>query len=146
MAQLASLASLIGTGVAIYGQVQQGRTQQATAKAQAQLAQQRVDAQAQQVQAQADASADKRRRELARTLASTRARLAAGGVSPDEGSAAALASGLRQDAAAAQAGEDTVLSARLAEGRQSLLRPDGSFTSFVRAGQSLGGVVRNLLE
>ncbi len=146
MAQLASLATLIGTGAAIYGQVRQGQIQQSTARAQAQLAQQRINAQQQQVQAQAAASADKRQRDLARTLATTRARLAASGVSPDEGSAAALTSGLQQDAAAAQAGEDSVYNARLAEGRQSLLRPDGSFTSFLRAGLGVGGVARSLLD
>ncbi|MBR0677057.1 hypothetical protein GXW77_12800, partial [Roseomonas alkaliterrae] len=63
-----------------------------------------------------------------------------------EGSAAALAAGLRQDAAQDAREDAAITGARLAAGRRSLLAPDGSLNSFLRAGQSLGGAVRSLLD
>jgi pimeloyl-ACP methyl ester carboxylesterase len=61
-------------------------------------------------------------------------------------SPAALTAGLRRDAAQDAAEDAAVASARLAAGRRSLLAPDGSLNAFLRAGQSLGGAVRNLLD
>jgi hypothetical protein len=146
MAQLASLASLAGTGLAVYGQVRQGQQQQATARAQAENLRAQQAAQQDQVVVQSAVQDRERQDRLARTIASARARLAAGGVAPDEGSAAALTAGLRRDAARDAAEEAAVTSARLAAGRRSLLAPDGSVNSFLRAGQTLGGAVRNLLD
>lgn len=146
MAQLASIASLAGTGLAVYGQVRQGQQQQASARAQQENLREQQAAQQRQLAAQAAANERERQDRLARTIASARARLAAGGVAPDEGSAAALAAGLKRDAAQDAAEEAAVTSARLAAGRRSLLAPDGSLNAFLRAGQSLGGVVRNLLD
>jgi len=146
MAQLASLASLAGTGLAVYGQVRQGQQQQATARAQEENLRAQQAAQAEQVAVQSAANERERQDRLARTIASARARLAAGGVAPDEGSAAALTAGLRRDAAQDAAEDAAVTSARLAAGRRSLLASDGSLNSFLRAGQTLGGAVRSLLD
>jgi hypothetical protein len=146
MAQLASLASLAGTGLAVYGQVRQGQQQQATARAQEENLRAQQAAQQDQVAVQSAANERERQDRLARTIASARARLAAGGVAPDEGSAAALTTGLRRDAALDAAEDAAVTGARLAAGRRSLLTPDGSLNSFLRAGQTLGGAVRSLLD
>ena len=60
--------------------------------------------------------------------------------------AAAITTGLEQDAAqAAQDSQDT-LAARMAAGRSSLLREDGSLTTWLRAGSSFGGALRSLLD
>ena len=83
---------------------------------------------------------------MAGTLAASRARLAAGGVQPDEGSAAALTAGLRGDAAAAQSDQAAVFNARLAAGRRSLLNDDGSLTPWLRAGATFSGALHNLLD
>lgn len=146
MAQLASLASLVGTGLAAYGQVRQGQQQRSAARAQGENVRQQQAAQQQQADAQLAARDRERQATLARTIASARARLAAGGVAPDEGSAAALAAGLTSDAAQGAAEDAAITSARLAAGRRSLLTPDGSVNAFLRAGQTLGGAVRNLLD
>lgn len=146
MAQLASIASLAGTGLAVYGQVRQGQQQKANSRVQQENLRQQQAAQQEQVAAQAAANERERQDRLARTIASARARLAAGGVAPDEGSAAALTAGLKRDAALDAAEDAAVTSARLAAGRRSLLAPDGSLNAFLRAGQSLGGAVRNLLD
>jgi hypothetical protein len=146
MAQLASLASLAGAGLTVYGQVRQAQQQGVSARAQAENLRQQQAAQQAQADAQTAARERERRDALARTIASARARFGAGGVAADEGSAAALATGLRRDAAQDTAEEAAVTSARLAAGRRSLLAPDGSVNTFLRAGQSLGGIVRNLLD
>lgn len=146
MAQLSSIASLVGTGLGVYGQVRQAQQQRASNRAQEENLRQQQAAQ----QAQADTQALARQRErqdsLARTIAAARARLGAGGVAPDEGSAAALTAGLRRDAAQDMAEDAAAAAARLSAGRRSLLAPDGSLNAFLRAGQSLGGAVRNLLD
>ncbi|WP_137125554.1 hypothetical protein [Roseomonas sp. HF4] len=146
MAQLASIASLVGTGLGVYGQVRTAQQQRASSRVQEENLRQQQAAQQAQADAQSAARARERQQGLARTIAAARARLGAGGVAPDEGSAAALAAGLTRDAAQDAAEEAAVTSARLAAGRRSLLTPDGSLNSFLRAGQSLGGVVRNLLD
>lgn len=146
MAQLASIATLAGTGLAVYGQVRQAQQQKANARVQQENLLQQQAAQREQAALQAAANERERQDRLARTIASARARLAAGGIAPDEGSAAALAAGLKRDAAQDSAEDAAVAGARLAAGRRSLLAPDGSLTAFLRAGQSLGGAVRNLLD
>jgi len=146
MAQLASIASLVGSGLAVYGQVRQGQQQKAQSRVQQENLRQQQAAQQEQANVQAAANERERQQRLARTIAAARARLASGGVAPDEGSAAALAAGLRREAAQDALEDAAVTSARLAAGRRSLLAPDGSLNSFLRAGQSLGGVVRNLLD
>lgn len=146
MAQLASIASLAGTGLAVYGQVRQGQQQQANARAQQENIRLQQAAREGQATAQAAANERERQQRLARTIAAARVRAAAGGVAPDEGSLAALTAGLRRDAAQDSAEDAAVTGARLAAGRRSLLAPDGSLNAFLRAGQSLGGAVRNLLD
>lgn len=146
MAQLAPIATAIGAGASILGTVQQAQRQSATAKAQAEAARQQEAARIEQARLQQAADARQREQRLAGTLASTRARLAAGGVSPDQGSAAALTVGLERDAAAAQAESDQIVAARLSAGRRSLLNGDGSLTSWLRAGSSFGTSLRNLLD
>lgn len=146
MAQLAPIAAAIGAGASIYSSVQQGQAQSANAKAQASAARDQERARVEQAALQQSAEARAREARLAGTLASTRARLAAGGISPDEGSAAALTTGLEREAAAAQADSDQIFAARLSAGRRSLLNNDGSLTSFLRAGTTFGSSLRNLLD
>lgn len=146
MAALASIASLVGAGATLYGNVRQAQAATASNKAQVQLAQQQEVGrqQALVVQGQGDAAA--RSLTLSRTVAATRARAAASGLSPDEGSAGALVAGLRQDAATAQGADDATFRARLAQGRANLLIPDGTLDAVLRSGRSLGAAARNLLD
>lgn len=146
MAQLAPIATLVGTGASLYGTVRQGQAQAAQARAQQQQEAASLGARQQQLAAQEGADAQARQDRLARTVASTRARLAAAGVSPDEGSAAAITTGLERDAAEAARSSQEALAARMAAGRSSLLREDGSLTTWLRAGSSFGGALRSLLD
>lgn len=146
MAALASLATIASTGIGLYAQNRS--QQQARAGQQAQLEIQRQQDVSRQQQLVVQQQADNRGRaeRLARTVAATRARLAAGGLSANDGSAAAVQEGLAADAAAGQSDSDEALRARLASGRASLLNPDGSLTSFLRALPSFGNAVRSLLD
>jgi hypothetical protein len=146
MAQLASLATLVGTGLGIYGQIRQAQQIRAAARAQGENIRQQQAAERQKADAELAERERERQASLARTIAALRARLAAGGVAPDEGSAAALVAGLRRDAAQDAAEDVAVTEARLAARRRSLLVPDSSIQAFLRAGQSLGGAVRSLLD
>lgn len=146
MAQLAPVAALVGTGLSVYSTARQAQVQSANAKAQARAAQEQETARLQAAAVQATADDRSRQDTLERTLASVRARAGASGLAADEGSAAAVADGLRQDAAA-DAGEDEALrSARLAAGRRSLLNTDGSLTTWLRAGSTFAGAARSLLD
>lgn len=130
MAQLVPVASLL-TGVAgLVGAQQQAQAQrrqqqelQANREAQLQLANQEA--------------ARQRRDMLARTIASTRARLAAGGVSTGEGSGAALLSGLEEEAEAREAASDRQFALRIAAGRRSLLDEQLNLSPFIRVGSQL---------
>jgi hypothetical protein len=104
------------------------------------------DAQQQYIASQQAAQQRARQDVLARSIAATRARFAASGVSPDEGSAAALVAGMRADAAQAESESADLLRQRLAAGRASLLNSNGDFQAFVRAAQSFGAIARNLLD
>ncbi|HEV7267816.1 MAG TPA: hypothetical protein VGN83_23360 [Falsiroseomonas sp.] len=146
MAQLAPIATLVGTGASLFATARQAQTQSAQSRRAQDDARAANEARAQQVAVQQAAEGRARDARLAGTVAATRARLAAGGVAPDEGSAAALTSGLQRDAAAAQADSDAVFAARLAAGRRSLLNDDGSLTPWLRAGASFGNAVRSLLD
>ena len=145
MAQLASLATLVGAGASIYGNVRAAQEQKKIRQAQNDAIRAQEAERAQQLTIQRQADARERQQALARTLAAVRARLASGGVRPDEGSAAALAAGLRSDAAADQAEQNALIDSRIAAGRRSLLNPDGTLTAFLRSGQTVGTAFRNLL-
>jgi hypothetical protein len=142
MAQIAPLATLLGAGVTIFGAARQSQAQSAAGR------QAREQEAARAAALSAQQASEKRLREarLAGTTAAARARLASGGVLPDEGSALALTSGLAHDASAAQADSDQVFAARLSAGRRSLLNDDGSLTPWLRAGTSFGGSLRSLLD
>jgi hypothetical protein len=142
MAQIASIASLAGAGASIFGNIRQGQQQQSQAREAAAANAERQ----RQLELQRQAEARSRAETLERTIASTRARLAASGVRPDEGSSAALVQGFRRDAQNAEAESDALFRSRLAAGRRSLLASDGSFNSFLRAGQGFGSAVRSLIE
>ena len=146
MAALASFATLVGAGASIYGNVRQAQQQNALNKAQMQIAQQQEAARQQALLAQQQQDAQQRQLTLSKTIATTRARLAASGVAPDAGSAGALTAGLAQDAAAAQAADDATLRARLAQGRVSLLNPDGTFSALLQSGRTFGFASRSLLD
>jgi hypothetical protein len=146
MGALASLATVLGAGATIYGNVRQGQAQQANNRAQAQVAATQDAARQELLLAQQREQALQRRQTLARTVASARARSAASGISPADGSAAALTGGLARDAAAAQDADDATFRARLAQGRSSLLNMDGTLTTLLQAGRSFGSLARNLLD
>lgn len=130
MAQLVPVASLL-TGVAgLVGaqkQAQAQRRQQEEVQA-AREAQLRLAGEEQTRQ---------RRELLARTIASTRARLAAGGVSAAEGSGAALLGGIEEEAEAREAAEAQDFALRVAAGRRSLLDEQLNLTPFIRVGSQL---------
>ena len=139
MAQIASIAMLAIAGASALNQAKERK-----AAVQARNAQQ--SAQQQYLAVQQTAQQRARQDVLARSIAATRARLAAGGISPDEGSAAALVAGMRADAAQNDAESADLLRLRLAAGRPSLLNANGDFNGFVRATQSFGAIARNLLD
>jgi hypothetical protein len=139
MAQIASIASLALAGASLEGQMRNRKAERQARETQ-QSAQQQFLASQQAAQQRA------RQDVLARSIASTRARLAAGGLSPDEGSASALVAGMRADAAQNDTESADLLRLRLAAGRPSLLNGNGDFQGFVRATQSFGAVARNLLD
>lgn len=145
MGALASLATVLGAGATIYGNVRATQTQQAANRAQAQINASQQVAQQQSLLAQEQQQALQRQQTLARTIAAARARAAASGVSPDAGSAAALTAGLTQEAAAAQGADNAAFQARMALGRSSLLNPDGTLTTLLQSGRTFGVAARNLL-
>jgi hypothetical protein len=146
MAQIAPIATVLGAGASLYATQRQAQTQSSRAREQAEQAEAQNTARLQQLAAQQAADRRTADARLAGTVAATRARLAAGGVQPDDGSAAALTTGLRRDAAAAQSDQLAVFSARLASGRRSLLNDDGSLTPWLRAGATASSALRNLLD
>ena len=135
MAQIASIASLALAGASMQSQVKNRKLEARARESQQQYL---ASQQAAQQRAQQDI--------LARSIAATRARFAAGGVSPDEGSAAALVAGMRADAARSDSESAELLRLRLAAGRPSLLNANGELQGFVRATQSFGAIARNLLD
>lgn len=130
MAQLVPVASLL-TGVA--GLVAAQKQAQAQRRQQADLQANREA----QLQLSNDEAQRQRRALLARTIASTRARLAAGGVSTGEGSGAALLSGLEEEAAAREAASEQQFALRVAAGRRSLLDEQLNLSPFIRMGSQL---------
>lgn len=146
MAALASIATLASAGAGLYAQSRQASSQAAMQRAQAEQAQSAERLRQEQLIVQQQAEQRSRAAQLARTVATARARMASSGVSPNDGSAAALTAGLQADAAAARHDDDRIFRARLSSGRASLLNPDASFTGFVRAGQAFGTAVRSLLD
>jgi hypothetical protein len=135
MAQIASIASLALAGASMQNQAK-NRKVEARAR----------EAQQQYIASQQAAQQRARQDVLARSIAATRARFAASGISPDEGSASALLAGMRTDAAQTDAESADLLRQRLAAGRPSLLNANGDFQGFVRATQSFGSIARNLLD
>lgn len=137
MAQLVPIASIV-TGVAgLVGAQQQYQAQKRAFAAQQQAIQQQEQAREAQLRAATDEAQRRRREMLARTIASTRARLAASGVGASEGSSAALLAGLEEEANEQDAFEEQQLALRLSAGRRSLLEPTGNLTPFIRAGSQL---------
>lgn len=146
MAALASIATVVGAGTSVYGQVRQAQAAKHMTRAQVQVDQRQEAARQQALLAQQQQERQARAQALGRTIAATRARLAASGQGADAGSAGAVTAGLKGDAAAAQGAEDTVYAARLGQGRASLLAPDGTLTALLRSGRTLGGIARSLLD
>ncbi|WP_270938018.1 hypothetical protein, partial [Falsiroseomonas oryzae] len=101
MAQIAPIATLLGAGASLYATTRQAQLQSSQARQQQDTARAQNEVRAQQAAVQQAAEQRARDARLAGTVAATRARLAAGGVAPDEGSAAALTAGIQRDAAAA---------------------------------------------
>lgn len=145
MGALASLATVVGAGATVLGNVRQAQAQAGYNRAQAQQQANVAAARSQELAVQQAEQARLRQLSLNRTVAGARARLAAGGVLPDDGSAAALTAGLVGDAAAAQAADNAAFQDRLAQGRSSLLAQDGTVTAALRSGRSFGTITDNLL-
>jgi hypothetical protein len=135
MAQIATIASLALAGASMQNQAK-NRKVEARAR----------EAQQQYIASQQAAQQRARQDILARSIAATRARFGASGVSPDEGSASTLIAGMRADVAQADSESADLLRQRLAAGRASLLNSNGDFQGFVRATQSFGAIARNLLD
>lgn len=135
MAQIATVASLALAGASMQNQAK-NRKVEARAR----------EAQQQYIASQQAAQQRARQDVLARSIAAARARFAASGVSPDEGSASAMVAGMRTDAAQNEAESADLLRQRLAAGRASLLNANGDLLGFVRATQSFGAIARNLLD
>jgi anti-sigma28 factor (negative regulator of flagellin synthesis) len=146
MAALTSLATLAGTGATLYAQNRAQQQARATQRAQVEINQQGEQARMQQLGLQQQGENRERGEQLARTVASARARLAAGGLAVDDGSAASVTQGLAADAAAGAADSDALFRARLSSGRASLLNPDATLVNALRALPSFGGAVRSLLD
>lgn len=146
MAAISSLATLASAGIGLYAQNRVSQQQKSMQRAQVNINREQDQARQQQLTLQQQAEARARGEQVARTVASARARLAGGGLSSNEGSAAAVTEGLRADAAAGQADSDALFRARLSSGRASLLNPDGSLTNLLRALPSFGNSVRSLLD
>ena len=146
MAALASIATVVGAGASVYGQVRQAQAAKGMNRAQVAADRQQEAARQQALSAQQAQERQARAQALGRTVAAARARLAASGQSADAGSAGAVTAGLKADAAAAQGAEDSVYEARLGQGRASLLAPDGTLTALLRSGRTLGGIARSLLD
>lgn len=155
MAQLAPIATLAATGVSLYAADQQAKKQKKQAAARYAVQQENAaatqESQAEVLAAQTTADTAARQRQLARTVAATRARLGAAGIAPDTGSAAAITEGLRRAAAEAQSADDATYAARLSRGRRSLLAPDGSLQpslirAYATAGQGMVSGLRSLLD
>jgi hypothetical protein len=142
MAQLASLATVISTGANLYATGRQVASQQAAQRA----ARDQEATRQEQLRIAQDSDARARQEQVRRTIASVRARLAAGGVRPDEGSGAAVTDGLAEDARAAQAESDAIFASRLAAGRRSLLNYDGSLAAWLRNGSRFATGVQSLLR
>lgn len=146
MAAMSSLATLASAGIGLYAQNRAAQQQKSMQRAQVDVTHQQDQTRQQQLTLQQQAEARARGEQVARTVASARARLAGGGIASNEGSAATVAEGLQADAAAGQADSDALFRARLSSGRASLLNPDGSLTSLLRALPSFGNSVRSLLD
>ena len=146
MAALASIATVVGAGATVYGNVRQAQVSKAQNRAQAEVTRQQEVARQQVLSAQQRQERQARAQALGRTVAATRARLAASGQTADAGSAGAVTAGLKSDAAAAQDAEEAVYAARLGQGRTSLLAPDGTVSALLRSGRTLGGIARSLLD
>lgn len=146
MAALASVATLLAAGATAAGSIRQAEAQRQAQRAQAAIAQQQDQARQQELILQRERDRAEREQTLARTIAATRARLAAGGVAPDEGSGAAVTTGLRRTAAEAEDATDEAFRVRLARGRASLLAPpDGSLNAALAVTRTLGQAARSLL-
>jgi hypothetical protein len=146
MAALSSLATLASAGVGLYAQNRTSQQQAGNQRAQAEVNRQQEVVRQQQLTLQQQAEARARGEQVARTVASARARLAGSGLAVNEGSAASVTQGLRADAAAGQADSDAIFRARLSSGRASLLNPDATLTNVLRAIPSFGNAARNLLD
>lgn len=130
MAQLVPVASLL-TGVA--GLVGAQKQAQAQRRQQEELQANREA----QLRLGNEEAARQRREMLARTIASTRARLAAGGVGTGEGSGTALLSGLEEEAKAREVASEQQFALRIAAGRRSLLDEQLNLSPFIRVGSQL---------
>ena len=145
MAALASVATLAAAGFGAAATIRQSNAQRQASRAQADLAQGQEQARQQELILAREKDRAERQQTLQRTIASTRARLGAAGVAPDDGSAAALTTGLAETAAAAEDQSDDAFRLRLARGRASLLNTDGSLAPALQVGRSLGQAARSLI-
>lgn len=145
MAALASVATLATAGLGAAASMRQAKAQRETQRAQADLAQGQEQARQQELILAREKDRAEREQTLRRTIASTRARLGAAGIAPDDGSAGALTTGLAETAAAAEDQSDDAFRIRLARGRASLLNTDGGIAPVLQVTRSLGQAARSLI-
>jgi hypothetical protein len=146
MGGIASMASVLGAGASVYGNLRAAQLQQANNQAQLQVTQQQNQLRQRTILAQAQQDALARQQQLAQSLSGDRAQFGANGIVAQDGSAAAVEGGMVQRERAAQAAADAVTRAQLAQGQISLLQPDNTVTTLLQNGPAFGFTSRSLLS
>ncbi len=145
MGALTSIAGLAGSGASVYGNLRSAQQQRAVNQAQVQVAQQQDNERAALLVAQQAEADQQRQQALQKAISDTRAQLAAGGITPDDGSGAAVQGGLSERSAESQAVDAAVARASLGQRRISLLNVDPTTTTLLQSGRTLGYAAQSLL-
>ena len=145
MGGIASMASVLGAGASVYGNLRAAQLQQANNQAQLQVTQQQNQLRQRAILSQAQQDALIRQQQLAQTVDAARAQLGGAGIVAQDGSAAAVEGGAVQRARAAQEAADAAARAQLAQGQFSLLQPDSTATTLLQNAPAFGFASRSLL-
>jgi hypothetical protein len=145
MGGIASMASVLGAGASVYGNLRAAQLQQANNQAQLQVTQQQNQLRQRAILSQAQQDALARQQQLAQTVDAARAQLGGAGIVAQDGSAAAVEGGAVQRARAAQEAADAATRAQLAQGQISLLQPDSTATTLLQNAPAFGFASRSLL-
>jgi len=145
MGGIASMATVLGAGASVYGNLRAAQLQQANNQAQLQVTQQQNRQRQQAILSQAQQEALARQQQLAQMLSGTRAQLGSSGIIAQDGSAAAVEGGIVQRGRATQEAADAATRAQLAQGQISLLQPDTTATTLMQNAPAFGFASRSLL-